>query len=138
MAGPMGPVDPCGMVLGDAPALDSFVGLNGESVDGLADVTYWGRHAGDAHTHLGGERTFQYGGQRPYGRPAPLAIALGDSPAGLAAWMVEKLESWLRLAQEVRGDRTAPLDEPRGARPGVPAERHKRVRGWRFLAYADQ
>ncbi|WP_405497531.1 epoxide hydrolase family protein [Nocardia sp. NBC_00511] len=27
-------------------------------------------------------------------RPNTLAIALGDSPAGLAAWIVEKLESW--------------------------------------------
>ncbi|MFD4908987.1 hypothetical protein [Kitasatospora purpeofusca] len=36
------PVDRCGTVLGDAHALDSFVGLPGESIDGLADVTYWG------------------------------------------------------------------------------------------------
>ncbi|MFF0411313.1 epoxide hydrolase family protein [Kitasatospora sp. NPDC004745] len=27
-------------------------------------------------------------------RPNTLAVALGDSPAGLAAWIVEKLESW--------------------------------------------
>jgi pimeloyl-ACP methyl ester carboxylesterase len=27
-------------------------------------------------------------------RPNTLAVALGDSPAGLAAWMVEKLEAW--------------------------------------------
>ncbi|MGW7531784.1 epoxide hydrolase family protein [Amycolatopsis sp. NPDC054798] len=27
-------------------------------------------------------------------RPDTLAVALGDSPAGLAAWIVEKLESW--------------------------------------------
>jgi hypothetical protein len=27
-------------------------------------------------------------------RPTTLAIALGDSPAGLAAWIVEKLLSW--------------------------------------------
>ncbi|MFE3055438.1 epoxide hydrolase family protein [Nocardia sp. NPDC059239] len=27
-------------------------------------------------------------------RPNTLAVALGDSPAGLAAWLVEKLESW--------------------------------------------
>ena len=27
-------------------------------------------------------------------RPTTLAVALGDSPAGLAAWIVEKLEAW--------------------------------------------
>ncbi|WP_211268801.1 hypothetical protein [Actinoplanes subtropicus] len=27
-------------------------------------------------------------------RPNTLAVALGDSPAGLAAWLVEKLDSW--------------------------------------------
>ncbi len=27
-------------------------------------------------------------------RPNTLAVALGDSPAGLAAWIVEKLQSW--------------------------------------------
>ena len=27
-------------------------------------------------------------------RPSTLAVALGDSPAGLAAWLVEKLEAW--------------------------------------------
>ncbi|MEU5484281.1 epoxide hydrolase family protein [Streptomyces mirabilis] len=29
-------------------------------------------------------------------RPNTLAVALGDSPAGLAAWIIEKLESWTR------------------------------------------
>ncbi|MFF3418461.1 hypothetical protein ACFYW9_27710 [Streptomyces sp. NPDC002698] len=61
------PVDRCGMVLGDARALDSFVGLSGESIDGLADVTYWGKHEGDAHARFGGERAPQYDGQGPYG-----------------------------------------------------------------------
>lgn len=27
-------------------------------------------------------------------KPHTLAVALGDSPAGLAAWLVEKLQSW--------------------------------------------
>ena len=27
-------------------------------------------------------------------KPHTLAVALGDSPAGLAAWLVEKLRSW--------------------------------------------
>jgi len=49
------PVDRCGMVLGDAIALDDFVGLNGSTIDGLADLRYHGKHADDAHTQFGGE-----------------------------------------------------------------------------------
>lgn len=41
------PVDRCGMVLGDAGALDGFVGLDGPSTDDLADVTYSVRHRGE-------------------------------------------------------------------------------------------
>ncbi|MFJ8794107.1 hypothetical protein [Streptomyces sp. NPDC102462] len=36
------PVDRCGMVLGDALALDSWTGDGHPSTDGLADVAYWG------------------------------------------------------------------------------------------------
>ena len=39
------PVDRCGMVLGDALALDGFTGPDGRSTDGLADVNYWGKSA---------------------------------------------------------------------------------------------
>ena len=49
------PVDRCGMVLGDASALDAFVGIGGDTTDGLADVAYWGRHADQAHAVFGGE-----------------------------------------------------------------------------------
>lgn len=49
------PVDRCGMVVGDAVALDSFVGLGADSIDGLADVTYWGKYADAVHADLGGE-----------------------------------------------------------------------------------
>ncbi|MGV9269550.1 hypothetical protein ACWDRR_33390 [Kitasatospora sp. NPDC003701] len=80
------PVDRCGMVLGDARALDSFVGLNGESVDGLADVTYWGKYADDAHARFDGERTPQYGGQGPYGRL--------DLPLREAHEFADRIRSW--------------------------------------------
>lgn len=49
------PVDRCGMVLGDAEALDTFVGLGGDTTDGLADVAYWGKHVEAAHAVFGGE-----------------------------------------------------------------------------------
>ncbi|MFI2431194.1 hypothetical protein [Streptomyces sp. NPDC018693] len=76
------PVDGCGMVLGDAIALDSWSGLLGESVDGLADVTYWGRYEDDAHAQFGGERTTH----GSYGRlDLPLAEAEALA-AELIAW----------------------------------------------------
>ncbi len=34
-------------------------------------------------------------------RPHTLAVGLGDSPAGLAAWIVEKLRSWTDCAGDV-------------------------------------
>lgn len=49
------PVDRCGMVLGDAVALDAFAGIAGPATDGLADLAYWGRHADAAHAAFGGE-----------------------------------------------------------------------------------
>jgi hypothetical protein len=49
------PVDRCGMIVGDASALDAFVGISGSTADGLADVAYWGRHADEAHAVFGGE-----------------------------------------------------------------------------------
>jgi hypothetical protein len=81
------PVDRCGMVLGDARALDSFVGLSGGSIDGLADVRYWGKYEEDAHARFGGERTPQYGGQGPYGRL--------DLPLAEAHEFAGRLQSWL-------------------------------------------
>ncbi|MFF3315769.1 hypothetical protein ACFYV5_09660 [Streptomyces sp. NPDC003035] len=81
------PVDRCGMVLGDARALDSFVGLAGESVDGLADLTYWGRYEEEAHAAFGGERIVNTAwGSGPYGwldLPLPEARALAER---LSAW----------------------------------------------------
>ncbi|MFD6762111.1 hypothetical protein [Streptomyces roseolus] len=82
------PVDRCGMVLADARALDSFVGLSGESVDGLADVTYWGRYEDDAHARFGGESMSQVEGRRgPYGQ---LDLPLHD-----AHELADRLRDWL-------------------------------------------
>ncbi|MCY0932818.1 DUF402 domain-containing protein [Streptomyces sp. H34-S4] len=80
------PVDRCGMVLGDARALDTFEGLNGASVDGLADVTYWGRYAEDAHAVFGGEPTSE--------ASAPRAFL--DLPLGRAAALAGRIEDWVR------------------------------------------
>jgi hypothetical protein len=81
------PVDRCGMVLGDAGALDAFIGIGGSTTGGLADVAYWGRLADAAHAVFGGEVLASPG--RPYGwldLPAGQARALG---ASLAAWADE-------------------------------------------------
>ncbi|MCM0673188.1 hypothetical protein NCC78_00355 [Micromonospora phytophila] len=49
------PVDPCGMVIGDAVALDSWVGFlpAARTVDGLADLRIWGRGDEEAWAHFG-------------------------------------------------------------------------------------
>ena len=81
------PVDRCGMVLGDASALDAFVGIGGGTTDGLADVTYWGRHADEAHAVFGGEVLARPGQPRGWlDRPAGQARALG---AALTGWADE-------------------------------------------------
>jgi hypothetical protein len=77
------PVDRCGMVVGDAGALDAFVGIGGTTTDGLADVAYWGLHADAAHAVFGGEVMESAG--RPYGwldLPANRARAVSASLAG--------------------------------------------------------
>jgi hypothetical protein len=81
------PVDRCGMVLGDVGPLDAFVGLDGSTTDGLADVTYWGLHKDAAHAVFGGEVLQSPG--RPRGwldLPAVQAEALA---AALQAWADE-------------------------------------------------
>jgi hypothetical protein len=81
------PVDRCGMVLGDAGALDAFAGIGGPATDGLADVAYWGLHEDAAHAVFGGEVLASPG--RPRGwldLSAGQARALG---AALAAWADE-------------------------------------------------
>jgi hypothetical protein len=81
------PVDPCGMVIGDAAALDSWVGFlpAARSVDGLADVRIVGRGAEEAW--------LRYGAQ-----PIP---ALRD----------RGLHGWLDLPVEVAHERAAAINE---------------------------
>lgn len=81
------PVDRCGMVLGDAGALDAFVGISGGTTDGLADVAYWGRHEDQAHAVFGGEILPSPGQPRGWlDLPAGQARALG---AALTGWADE-------------------------------------------------
>ncbi|MFF8278761.1 hypothetical protein ACF05T_22005 [Streptomyces lateritius] len=83
------PVDRCGMVLGDARALDSFVGMDGEAVDGLADRTYRGRYEEETHAALGGERVVNTSrGSGPYGWL--------DLPLSEARATAERLRAWNR------------------------------------------
>ncbi|WP_407837590.1 DUF402 domain-containing protein [Streptomyces sp. DSM 116496] len=80
------PVDRCGMVLGDARALDAFEGLSGDAVDGLADVTYWGRYEDEAQAVFGGEPTSGASGPRGF----------LDLPLGEAAALAERIRDWVR------------------------------------------
>ncbi|WP_432253417.1 hypothetical protein [Streptomyces sp. HNM1019] len=80
------PVDRCGMVVGDAAGLDAWTGLGAESVDGLADVFYWGLYADDAHARFGGERIARHGVDGPHGwLDLPVAEAAARA-AELTAW----------------------------------------------------
>ncbi|MET8543271.1 hypothetical protein ABZW03_21865 [Kitasatospora sp. NPDC004799] len=81
------PVDRGGMAVGDAVGLDAWTGLEDEPADGLADLSYWGRYAEDAHARFGGERIPQPGGvEGPYGwLDLPVAEALALE-AEISAW----------------------------------------------------
>ncbi|GAA1618556.1 hypothetical protein [Actinoplanes couchii] len=80
------PVDPCGTVIGDAMALDRWTGLEGESDDGLADVTYWGRYEEDAYALFGGERVPWIGVDGIHGW-LDLPVAEAEARAAeLSAW----------------------------------------------------
>ncbi|WP_331772960.1 hypothetical protein OG948_56955 (plasmid) [Embleya sp. NBC_00888] len=80
------PVDRCGMVVGDATGLDAWTGMADEPADGLADVSYWGRYADDAHARFGGERITRYGVDGPRGwLDLPVAEAVARA-AELDAW----------------------------------------------------
>ncbi|MFJ8011002.1 hypothetical protein [Streptomyces sp. NPDC096339] len=80
------PVDRCGMVVGDAAALDAWTGMDDEPADGLADVSYWGRYKDDAHEQFGGEHIGRFGGDGPRGwLDLPVAEA-ATRAAELTAW----------------------------------------------------
>ncbi|MCL8014195.1 hypothetical protein [Streptomyces sp. AS02] len=82
------PVDRCGMVLGDAIALDSWTGDGHPSTDGLADVFYWGGDVNEVHEAFGGDVIVQNGSRVRGWLDLPLAEAeaLADS---LQAWQPE-------------------------------------------------
>ncbi|MFC1407818.1 hypothetical protein ACEZCY_00830 [Streptacidiphilus sp. N1-12] len=83
------PVDRCGMVLGDAQALDGFTGLDGQSTNGPADVTYWGKYEDTVHAQFGGDRVPHHasgaartdGSISPWPRPRRLPNDSGRGPA---------------------------------------------------------
>ncbi|WP_338702527.1 hypothetical protein V2W30_34535 [Streptomyces sp. Q6] len=77
------------MVLGDARVLDGFIGLDGESTDGLADVTCCGKYEDSVHAQFGGARIPQHsGGHGPRGWL--------DLPLAEAQALAEQLETWTR------------------------------------------
>ncbi|WP_371617552.1 DUF402 domain-containing protein [Streptomyces sp. NBC_00454] len=95
------PVDRCGMVLGDARALDGFAGLSGESVDGLADVRYWGGHAEEAHAVFGGEPV-SGAGDRGF---LDLPLAEAEALAGrMADWVREGAGRGLMVSVDAHTD----------------------------------
>ncbi|WP_225448485.1 hypothetical protein [Streptacidiphilus sp. P02-A3a] len=83
------PVDRCGMVLGDARALDGFTGLDGQSADGLADVTYWGKYEDTVHMRFGGDRIPHHRGE--HGPRGWLDLPLAEAEA-----VAERLRTWIR------------------------------------------
>ncbi|MFF8607215.1 hypothetical protein ACF06X_14865 [Streptomyces sp. NPDC015346] len=94
------PVDRCGMVLGDAQALD------GSSTDGLAaGVTYWGEYADTVHAQFGGDRIPQHpSGHGPRGwldPPLVEAEAVAERPQ---TWTREGPGSGLMVAVDAHTD----------------------------------
>jgi hypothetical protein len=65
------PIDANGMAIGDATALDSWVGfLHGQhSIDGSADLMFWGKGEDAVQAHFGGERMPRFHGSEPNGWP---------------------------------------------------------------------
>lgn len=82
------PVDRCGMVVGDAVALDAWTGLGEPSDNGLADLSYWGRHAEAARAHFGGEQVGPRCESGPHGWL--------DLPVAEAEQRAEVLADWTR------------------------------------------
>ncbi|GIE77096.1 hypothetical protein Aph02nite_30460 [Actinoplanes philippinensis] len=84
------PVDPCGMVIGDAAALDSWVGFlpAARSVDGLADLRIDGRGAEEARARYGAQPLPAIrGGQRHGWLNLPVAVAF-ERAAEINEWAV--------------------------------------------------
>ncbi|MCI4066039.1 hypothetical protein MRQ36_27210 [Micromonospora sp. R77] len=86
------PVDPSGMVIGDAVALDSWVGFlpKARSIDGLADLRVWGRGDQEAWAHFGGQ--------------------------SFSGFRTARLRGWLDLPVEVAYERAAAINRWAAAR----------------------
>ncbi len=80
------PVDHCGMVLGDAAGFDSWSGIGGTAIDGLADVVFWGSLAALAHREFGGRDL------TALGRPG--VFGLLDIPVAEAKQLADQLAAW--------------------------------------------
>ena len=80
------PVDHCGMLIGDAVGLDSWNGIGGATIDGLADVTFWGKLAPQAHREFGGQDLAELG--------RPGAFGLLDLPVSEAKQLADQLTTW--------------------------------------------
>jgi hypothetical protein len=105
------PVDRCGMVIGDARALDSWIGfLHGDlTVDGLADVRIRGKGAQEAWAH--------------YDAP-PLPTPPGDDSHG-----------WLDLPAEVARERAAAINSWASARGLYPHIAHVDLHSHHYLGW---
>lgn len=96
------PIDRCGMVLGDAEALDGFVGLGGESTDGLADLAYWGKYGEEAHAMFGeiagcrvlgfqwdqGDHSIRHRGERRFGQVYPVTMEPDGAGGTVLRWTI--------------------------------------------------
>ncbi|MFF0376129.1 hypothetical protein [Actinoplanes missouriensis] len=106
------PVDRCGTVIGDARALDSWVGFmhGDQGVDGLADIRIWGKGAQEAWEHFDAPR---------------ILTAPGDDSHG-----------WLDLPVEIARERAAAINRWASAQDHYPHMAHVDLHshhhlGWR-------
>ena len=84
------------MVVARPPAEDPMVGVEPDEMDGVAAMQYFQEH--------------ETGYQQIQGtKPQTLAYGLNDSPAGLAAWILEKFRTWSDCNGDVFGHFT--MDE---------------------------
>ena len=83
-------VDRCGMVLGDAAALDGFVGLGGKSIDGplmagtidLAGARILGLEWDQ------GDHSMRHRGERQYGQVYPVTLEPGPASQTVLRWSI--------------------------------------------------
>ena len=80
------PVDHCGTVLGDAVGFESWSGLGGTTIDGMADVVFWDTLAPLAHSKFGGQELTAVGRPEVYGWL--------DIPVAQARQFADQLAAW--------------------------------------------